>query len=150
VRKVEADAGEHGGLTTCERDRIKALEREVRGLRQANEILRKASAYFAQMECDWQAFLRPFKRSRHSSTNTARLTGSSRSARCCRLPRQPITSMWHVLPILRGKRPGSARYSLRDQIQQVWDENFQVYGVRKVWRQLLRVGLIVVLAQWNA
>ncbi len=62
VRKVEADAGEHGGLTTCERERIKALEREVRGLRQANEILRKASAYFAQVECDWQAFLRPFKR----------------------------------------------------------------------------------------
>jgi transposase-like protein len=38
------------GVTTEERDRIKALEREVRELRQANEILRKASAYFAQAE----------------------------------------------------------------------------------------------------
>jgi transposase len=40
------------GVTTEERDRIKALEREVRELRQSNEILRKASAYFAQAELD--------------------------------------------------------------------------------------------------
>ena len=39
-------------MTTQERDRIKALEREVRELRQANEILRKASAYFARAELD--------------------------------------------------------------------------------------------------
>jgi len=45
------------GVTTEERDRIKALERDVRELRQANEILRKASAYFAQAELD-----RPLKR----------------------------------------------------------------------------------------
>ena len=45
------------GLTTDERERIKALEREVRELRQANEILRKASAYFAAAELD-----RPFKK----------------------------------------------------------------------------------------
>ncbi len=45
------------GTTTEERDRLKALERENRELRQANEILRKASAYFAQAELD-----RPFKR----------------------------------------------------------------------------------------
>ncbi|KGE52044.1 transposase, partial [Xanthomonas axonopodis pv. vasculorum] len=40
------------GLTTDERVRMKALEREVRELRQANEILRKASAYFAQAQLD--------------------------------------------------------------------------------------------------
>jgi len=40
------------GVTSEERDRIKAFEREVRELRQANEILRKASAYFAQAELD--------------------------------------------------------------------------------------------------
>jgi transposase len=44
------------GATSAERDKIKELEREVRQLRQANEILRKASAYFAQAELD-----RPFK-----------------------------------------------------------------------------------------
>lgn len=52
VRQAERDAGLRGGLTTNERERIKALEREVRELRQANEILRKASAYFAQAELD--------------------------------------------------------------------------------------------------
>ena len=46
----ERDQGQRAGLTTDERERMKALEREVRGLRQANEILRKASAYFAQAE----------------------------------------------------------------------------------------------------
>ena len=52
VRQSERDQGTRAGLTTPERDRIKALEREVRELRQANEILRKASAYFAQAELD--------------------------------------------------------------------------------------------------
>jgi transposase-like protein len=52
VRQAERDEGLRAGPTTDERDRIKALEREVRELRQANEILRKASAYFAQAELD--------------------------------------------------------------------------------------------------
>ena len=52
VHRAERDAGKRPGLTTDERERIKSLEREVRELRQANEILRKASAYFAQAELD--------------------------------------------------------------------------------------------------
>jgi transposase-like protein len=52
VRRAERDAGKRPGLTTDERERLKSLEREVRELRQANEILRKASAYFAQAELD--------------------------------------------------------------------------------------------------
>lgn len=48
VRQAERDAGESPGATTDEKARIKALERENRELRRANEILRKASAYFAQ------------------------------------------------------------------------------------------------------
>ena len=51
------DAGERAGLTSEEKARIKDLEREVRELRQANEILKKASAYFAQAELD-----RPFRK----------------------------------------------------------------------------------------
>ncbi len=50
VRQAERDAGRRLGLTTEERERLKDLEREVRELRRANEILRKASAYFAQAE----------------------------------------------------------------------------------------------------
>jgi len=52
IRQAERDEGRRDGLTTDERARLKALERENRELRQANEILRKASAYFAQAELD--------------------------------------------------------------------------------------------------
>jgi transposase-like protein len=52
VRQAERDQGQRPGATTEERERIKALEREVRELRQANEILKKASAYFAMAELD--------------------------------------------------------------------------------------------------
>jgi transposase-like protein len=52
VRQMERDAGQRPGLTTNERDRMKELERENRELKRANEILRKASAYFAQAELD--------------------------------------------------------------------------------------------------
>jgi transposase len=52
VRQSERDAGKRAGLTTSERERLKELEREVRELKRANEILRKASAFFAQAELD--------------------------------------------------------------------------------------------------
>jgi transposase len=52
VRQAERDRGLRAGTTTAEQNRIRELEREVRELRQANEILRKASAYFAQAELD--------------------------------------------------------------------------------------------------
>jgi transposase-like protein len=52
VRQAERDSGEREGPSSAERERIEALEHEVQELRQANEILRKASAYFAQTECD--------------------------------------------------------------------------------------------------
>jgi transposase-like protein len=57
VKQHETDTGQRDGLTTADRHRIKELERENRQLRQANEILKKASAYFAQAELD-----RPFRK----------------------------------------------------------------------------------------
>ena len=57
VRQAQRDGGERPGQTTADRARIKELERENRELRQANEILKKASAYFAQAELD-----RPFRK----------------------------------------------------------------------------------------
>jgi transposase len=57
LRETEKASAGQEELTVTERERLKALEREVRELRQANEILRKASAYFAQAELD-----RPLKR----------------------------------------------------------------------------------------
>ena len=52
VRQHERDTGKREGATTAETERVKALEREVRELRKANEILRLASAFFAQAELD--------------------------------------------------------------------------------------------------
>lgn len=57
LRQAERNMGMRPGMTSAEQARIRDLEREVRELRQANEILRKASAYFAQAELD-----RPLKR----------------------------------------------------------------------------------------
>ena len=57
VKKAEVDAGKRAGVPTEVAAQLRALERENRELRQANEILRKASAYFAMAELD-----RPFKR----------------------------------------------------------------------------------------
>ena len=57
VKKSEVNVGKRPGVPSEMADRMKALEREVRELRQANEILRKASAYFAQAELD-----RPFRK----------------------------------------------------------------------------------------
>ena len=56
-RQAERDAVEREGMATEEKARLKALEREVKELRTANEILKKASAYFAQAELD-----RPFRK----------------------------------------------------------------------------------------
>jgi transposase len=52
VKREEVDSGQRDGLSTSERERIKALEREVKELRRANEILKTASAFFAQAELD--------------------------------------------------------------------------------------------------
>jgi transposase len=57
LRQAERDSGQRAGSTSDDRDRLRAIERENRELRQANEILRKASACFAQAELD-----RRFKR----------------------------------------------------------------------------------------
>ena len=56
VKQADIDAGAKPGVTTAEAERIKALEQEVKELRRTNEILRRASAYFAQAELD-----RPWK-----------------------------------------------------------------------------------------
>jgi transposase len=86
VRRAEVDDGLRPGLTSEERERLKTLEREVRELRRANEILKSAAAFFGA-ELD----RRPGRRS-PTSTLTGTGSGSSRSAGCCRSPRPPITT----------------------------------------------------------
>ena len=52
IKRVEVDTGQRDGVTTAEAQRVKELEREVKELRRANEILKLASAFFAQAELD--------------------------------------------------------------------------------------------------
>ncbi|WP_210025736.1 IS3 family transposase [Methylobacterium sp. PvR107] len=139
VRQAERDQGQRPGPTTDERERIKALERENRELRQANEILRKASAYF----CDGGA--------RPPVADMIAFVDDHREAYgvepiCRVLPIAPST--YHAHAARRadpGKLPARARSdaALMVEIRRVFEENFHVYGVRKVWRQLGREGIAV-------
>ena len=58
VRRSEIDQGKRSGMTSSDRERLKEVERENRELKRANEILRKAAALFAHVECDRQPLLR--------------------------------------------------------------------------------------------
>jgi hypothetical protein len=65
---------------------------------------------------------------------------SSRSAGCCRLHRQHITTAWHQADPAKASARHQRDTELRPEIKRVWDENYQVYGVRKAWHQLKREG----------
>ncbi|MCY1206283.1 hypothetical protein D9M68_238870 [compost metagenome] len=97
VKKEQVESGERDGVTTSERERLKALEREVKELRRANEILKLASAFFAQAELD-----RRLKSWRPLSISIATSSGSSRSAKSCGFPRRAIGAMLRSFAIHRG------------------------------------------------
>ncbi|MGH8116976.1 MAG: IS3 family transposase [Rhodanobacteraceae bacterium] len=136
VRQAERDRGLRPGPTTEEHERIKQLERENRELRQANEILRKASAYF----CPGGA--RPPGAAMKAFIDENK--GTYGVAPICKvLPIAPSTYYVHTARQHDPDRaPARVRRDavVRDAIRRVWEENFRVYGVRKVWRQLRREG----------
>ncbi|WP_146671363.1 IS3 family transposase [Thioclava sp. L04-15] len=139
VKRAEVDSGQRAGIPTEMADRLKALERENRELRQANEILRKASAYF----CDGGA--RPPVEVMVGFIDDHREAHGVEPI-CRVLPIAPSTYYDHL-----AKRADPARLSdrarrdaaLRPEIERVFEENWRVYGVRKVWRQLDREGFSV-------
>ncbi|WP_423790699.1 IS3 family transposase, partial [Minwuia thermotolerans] len=139
VRQAERDSGMRAGTTTDERERIRTLEREVRELRQANEILRKASAYFAP------GGARPPTEAMIAFIDDHREAHGVEPI-CKVLPIAPSTYRDHV-----ARRRDPSRLSARAQrdealkveIRRVYEENFRVYGVRKLWRQLKREGFDV-------
>jgi transposase-like protein len=152
VRQTERDRGERPGLTTDERDRLKALEREVRELRQANGILREARARILRRRSSTagsshdRVHRRSSRRLRGSEGSSVRSSGSNapRTPICRELPIAPSTC--HVHAARRAdpaKAPPRVRCDavLRGEIRRVWTESFGVYGVRKVWRQLGREGI---------
>ncbi|PVH44667.1 IS3 family transposase [Escherichia coli] len=140
VRQHERDTGGgDGGLTTAERQRLKELERENRELRRSNDILRQASAYFAKAEFDrlWNKMM-PLLDKLREQYGVGPL--------CSELHIAPST-YYHCQQQRHHPDKRSARAQrddwLKKEIQRVYDENHKVYGVRKVWRQLLREGIRV-------
>ncbi|MBU71012.1 MULTISPECIES: IS3 family transposase [Spongiibacter] len=134
VRQAEKDLGIRDGVTSDERQRLKDLEKEVRELRRANEILRKASAYF----CPGGA--RPPTEVMVSFIDEHRDSYGVEPI-CSQLPIAPSTFYDH-----KDKRNHPQRRSSRakrddalcSEVKRVWEENFQVYGAHKVWKQLNR------------
>ncbi|QIE43544.1 IS3 family transposase (plasmid) [Rhodobacteraceae bacterium SC52] len=136
VKKVEVDTGQRGGITTEQAEKMKALEREVRELKQANEILRKASAYFCPggARPPIQTMIRFIEdhRADHGVEPICRV-----------LPIAPATFYDHL-----AKRADPSRLSdrakrdedLKPEIERVFEENLSVYGVRKIWHQMRREG----------
>ncbi|HAJ6617234.1 TPA: IS3 family transposase [Escherichia coli] len=140
VRQHERDTGGgDGGLTTAERQRLKELERENRELRRSNDILRQASAYFAKAEFDrlWKKLMPLLDKLREQYGG---------GPLCSELHIAPST-YYHCQQQRHHPDKRSARAQrddwLKKEIQRVYDENHKVYGVRKVWRQLLREGIRV-------
>ncbi|WP_192824701.1 IS3 family transposase [Escherichia coli] len=140
VRQYERDTGGgDGGLTTAERQRLKELERENRELRRSNDILRQASAYFCE-----GGVRPPLEKIMPLLDKLREQYGVG-----------PVCSELHIAPSTYyhcqqqrhhpDKRCTRAQRDdwLKREIQRVYDENHQVYGVRKVWRQLLREGIRV-------
>ncbi|HIB2565485.1 TPA: IS3 family transposase [Escherichia coli] len=140
VRQHERDTGGgDGGLTSAERQRLKELERENRELRRSNDILRQASAYFCE-----GGVRPPLEKMMPLLDKLREQYGVG-----------PVCSELHIAPSTYyhcqqqrhhpDKRSARAQRDdwLKREIQRVYDENHQVYGVRKVWRQLLREGIRV-------
>nr|WP_171820790.1 IS3 family transposase [Escherichia coli] len=140
VRQHERDTGGgDGGFTTTERQRLKELERENRELRRSNDILRQASAYLRE-----GGVRPPLEKIMPLLDKLREQCGVG-----------PVCSELHIAPSTyyhcqqQRHRPDkrSARAQrddwLKKEILRVYDENHQVYSVRKVWRQLLREGIRV-------
>ncbi|MCW1843774.1 IS3 family transposase [Prosthecomicrobium hirschii] len=139
VKKAEVDAGKRAGVPTEMAERMKALEREVRELRQANEILRKSSAYFGP------GGVRP-PASEVTAFMEARVEsyGVEPIYRLLRIA--PSTWYEHARrkanPDLRSRRAKEDE-RLSAEIVRVHARNFGVYGARKVWLQLNHEGFKV-------
>ncbi|MFM9917564.1 MAG: IS3 family transposase [Rhizobacter sp.] len=137
VRQAERDAGQRGGLTTDERTRLKALEREVVELKRANEILKKAAAFFgpggARPPTEVMVAFIDQQRPSHGVESICRL-----------VPIAPST-YFRRKAVQADPAKRSAR-AIRDEvlkaiIDRIWREHDHAYGAHKVWKQMGREGL---------
>ncbi|WP_373888190.1 IS3 family transposase [Massilia sp. Root351] len=134
VRQRERDTGKREGTTTSEQERLKALEREVKELRKANEILRLASGFFRP------GGARPPLQVLMAFIDQHRAVYGAEPI--CRVLQIAPSNYWRHAALCRNPELRCARAkrdeSLSDHIRRVWQANFQVYGAEKVWRQLRR------------
>nr|WP_086003134.1 IS3 family transposase [Polaromonas sp. JS666] len=139
VRRHEIDAGSRQGVTTVEHERVKALEREVKELRKANEILKLASAFFGP------GGARPPIQVLRDFIDQHRDTYGVEPV-CKVLQIAPSGYRRHAAqqrdPALRCARV-QRDDTLAPEIERVWQANMRVYGADKVWRQLRREGMAV-------
>ncbi|EJQ7927578.1 IS3 family transposase [Pseudomonas aeruginosa] len=139
VKRAEIDAGMREGITTSEAQRMKDLEREVKELRRANEILKLASAFFGPGGArPPHQVLRLFVDEHRESFGVESI---------CKVLQIAPSGYWrHAAarrnPALRSERSKRADI-LAPQVQRVWQANMQVYGADKVWRQMNREGVTV-------
>ncbi|WP_408384456.1 IS3 family transposase [Paraburkholderia madseniana] len=139
VKREEVDSGEREGVTTLERARLKALEREVKELRRANEILKLASAFFGP------GGTRPPPEVLKAFIDQHRDTFGVESI--CKVLRIAPSGYRRHAAQLRDPSRRCARAKrdefLSPEIKRVWQANMQVYGADKVWKQLNREGIAV-------
>ncbi|WP_420488449.1 IS3 family transposase [Paraburkholderia phytofirmans] len=139
VKREEVDRGEREGVTTSERERLKALEREVKELRRANEILKLASAFFGP------GGTRPPPEVLKAFIDQHRDTFGVESI--CKVLRIAPSGYRRHAAQLRDPSRRCARAKrdefLSPEIKRVWQANMQVYGADKVWKQLNREGIAV-------
>ncbi|WP_094298971.1 IS3 family transposase [Noviherbaspirillum autotrophicum] len=136
VRQQERDTGQRSGATTTEQERVKALEREVKELRRANEILRLASALFRP------GGARPPIEIIKAFIDEHRETFGVEPL--CEVMQIAPSAYWRHAARCRNPMLRSAR-TKRDEaliphIERVWHANMRVYGADKVWKQLRREG----------
>ncbi|WP_217907157.1 IS3 family transposase [Massilia sp. BJB1822] len=134
VRQHERDTGKREGATTAEQERLKALEREVKELRKANEILRLASGFFRPSGA------RPPLQTLMAFIDQHRTAYGAEPI--CKVLQVAPSKYWRHAAQRHnpGLRCARARRDdhLSAHIHRVWQANFQVYGAEKVWRQLRR------------
>ncbi|HQT72244.1 MAG TPA: IS3 family transposase [Thiobacillus sp.] len=139
VRRHETDTGQRPGVTTAEAQRVKELEREVKELRRANEILKLASAFFGP------GGARPPTQIMRAFVDAHR-TSFGVEPICQVLQIAPSGYRRHAAqqrdPALRCARARRDE-SLIPQIKRIWQVNLQVYGADKVWKQMNREGVEV-------
>ncbi|MDO9484347.1 MAG: IS3 family transposase, partial [Hydrogenophaga sp.] len=139
VRRHETDTGQRPGVTTAEAQRVKELEREVKELRRANEILKLASAFFGP------GGARPPSEVLNDFVDQHRQAYGVESI--CKVLQIAPSGYWRHAAHRRNPQLRCPRAPRDDtlvpHVERVWQANMRVYGADKVWKQMNREGVVI-------